>query len=193
MDVALVGASVLENQAAGTSVGVFSTGDPDAGDSFSYNYSFVAGAGSADNASFTISGNRLKTSAAFDFETKSSYSIRVRTTDSGARSFEKRSRSASATDVGGSFGYSLVAGAGLEDKGAFTVSGTRLKTNEIVNMATVSEVSRAGRAPTVLRAVDRHRIARALARGHTPARVGRRARFGWCPVPATPRAARRIG
>src|SRR5438874_9716632 len=95
MDVALVGARVLENQAAGTSVGVFSTSDRDAGDSFSY--SFVAGASSADNASFTISGNRLKTSAAFDFETKSSYSIRVRTTDSGARSFEKRSRSASAT------------------------------------------------------------------------------------------------
>jgi len=87
MDVALVGARVLENQAAGTSVGVFSTSDRDAGDSFSY--SFVAGASSADNASFTISGNRLKTSAAFDFETKSSYSIRVRTTDSGARSFEQ--------------------------------------------------------------------------------------------------------
>jgi hypothetical protein len=86
-ELALAGASVSENQPAGTTVGTLSTNDPDAGDSF--NYSLVAGAGSADNASFTIGGSTVKTNAAFDFETKSSYSIRVRTTDSGALSFEK--------------------------------------------------------------------------------------------------------
>ncbi len=70
----------------GTTVGTLSTADPDVGDTQSY--SLVAGTGSTDNASFTITGTSLKTNAAFDFETKSSYSIRVRTTDAGAF-FEK--------------------------------------------------------------------------------------------------------
>jgi gliding motility-associated-like protein len=49
----------------------------------------VAGAGSTDNASFSISAGVLKTTASFDFETKSSYSIRVRSTDVGGLFFEK--------------------------------------------------------------------------------------------------------
>ena len=50
----------------------------------------VAGAGSADNGSFTISGNELKTAESFNFEAKASYSIRVKTTDSGSAGFEKQ-------------------------------------------------------------------------------------------------------
>src|SRR5207245_1167797 len=63
------------------------TTDPDAGDTFTY--SLVGGTGATDNASFTIAGNQLKTAASFDFEAKSSYSIRARTTDAGGLFFEK--------------------------------------------------------------------------------------------------------
>ena len=70
---------VAENLPAATVVGTFITIDQDAGDT--HTYSLVAGAGSTNNASFSISGNKLATNASFDFETQSSYSIRVRTQD----------------------------------------------------------------------------------------------------------------
>jgi hypothetical protein len=78
--ITLSATSIDENQPAGTTVGVFSTTDPDVGDTFTY--TLVSGTGSTDNGSFTISGNSLNTAASFDFETKSSYAIRVRSTDS---------------------------------------------------------------------------------------------------------------
>ncbi|HLF76438.1 MAG TPA: cadherin domain-containing protein, partial [Dehalococcoidia bacterium] len=87
-DIALSAASVQENQPVGTTVGSLSTTDLDAGDTFTY--TLVSGAGSSDNGSFSINGNNLLTAASFDFETKSSYSIRVRTTDAGVLSFEKQ-------------------------------------------------------------------------------------------------------
>jgi VCBS repeat-containing protein len=83
----LSNSSVAENQPSGTTVGTFSTTDADAGDTFTY--TLVSGTGSTDNASFTISGNTLKTGAVFNYETKSSYSVRVRTTDSGSLYYEK--------------------------------------------------------------------------------------------------------
>jgi methionine-rich copper-binding protein CopC len=86
-DIALSNSSVPENKPAGTVVGTLSTTDPDAGDTFTY--SLVAGTGSTDNASFTISGSDLQTAGPFDFETKDSYSVRVRTTDSVGNTFEK--------------------------------------------------------------------------------------------------------
>ena len=86
-DISLSAATIPENQASGTVVGNFSTADPDAEDTFTY--SLVSGTGSTDNASFTISGNQLKTAATFDYETKSTYSIRVRTTDAGGLTFER--------------------------------------------------------------------------------------------------------
>jgi hypothetical protein len=51
----------------------------------------VAGAGDTDNASFQVVGDELQTAAVFDFESKSSYSIRLRVTDSGtpAASYEE--------------------------------------------------------------------------------------------------------
>ncbi len=39
----------------------------------------VSGSGSANNISFIIDGSNLKTATAFDYETKSSYSIRIQT------------------------------------------------------------------------------------------------------------------
>jgi VCBS repeat-containing protein len=86
-DIALSGAAVAEDQPSGTAVGNFTTTDQDAGDTFTY--TLVAGAGSGDNGSFQIVGDQLRTAAVFDAETKSSYSVRVRSTDSGGLFFEK--------------------------------------------------------------------------------------------------------
>lgn len=79
--------SINENQPVGTTVGTFNTSDQDAGETFTY--TLVSGVGSTDNASFTISNGELKTAAVFDFETKASYSVRVRVTDSASHSLEK--------------------------------------------------------------------------------------------------------
>ena len=43
----------------------------------------------ADNNAFTIEGDQLKIKASPDYETKSSYSIRLQTKDSGGLTFEK--------------------------------------------------------------------------------------------------------
>ncbi|MEY3333661.1 MAG: hypothetical protein RLZZ176_1961 [Cyanobacteriota bacterium] len=43
-----------------------------------------------DTALFTTSNNQLRANSVFDFETKNSYSIRVRTTDQNGLSFEKQ-------------------------------------------------------------------------------------------------------
>lgn len=86
-DVFLSAATVAENVATGTVVGTLSATDVDPGSTFTY--ALVSGTGDADNAAFAIDGSSLKTAAALDFETKSSYSIRVRATDEGGLSVEK--------------------------------------------------------------------------------------------------------
>ena len=95
-DIALSSSSVAENQSSGTTVGTFSTTDPDTGNTFTY--TLVSGTGDTDNASFTIESGVLKTAASFDYETKSSYSIRVRSTDQGGLSTDK-TFTISVTDV----------------------------------------------------------------------------------------------
>ena len=80
--------TIAENVPIGTVIGSFSTIDPDASDTFTY--SLVSGAGSSDNAAFALSGNQLRTATSMDFESKASYSIRVRTTDAGGLSFESQ-------------------------------------------------------------------------------------------------------
>ncbi|MBL7189126.1 MAG: cadherin-like domain-containing protein [Phycisphaerae bacterium] len=86
-DIQLDSTSVAENQPIGSVVGRISTTDPDTGDTFTY--SLVSGTGDEDNASFTISGDQLLTGEVFDFETKNSCSIRVRTTDNDGLSYEE--------------------------------------------------------------------------------------------------------
>jgi hypothetical protein len=54
-----------------------------------FTYTLVPGSGATDNASFTIDGSTLKTAASFNFATKSSYSVRIRTTDQGGLTFGK--------------------------------------------------------------------------------------------------------
>ncbi len=79
--------TVAENKPIGTVVGTLGTDDEDVPESF--NYALVSGVGSADNNMFAISGDKLVTNASFDFETRTTYNVRVRTTDSGAHSIEK--------------------------------------------------------------------------------------------------------
>jgi len=85
--VALSATTVSENAASGTTVGTLSATDIDASETFTY--ALVSGTGSTDNASFSVSGTTLSTAAVFDFETKSSYSVRVRVTDAGGLTFER--------------------------------------------------------------------------------------------------------
>jgi len=84
---ALSAATVAENESAGTVVGTFSTTDDDTGDT--HTYTLISGTGDTDNASFTIDGDSLKTAAVFDYETQSSYSIRVKTDDGNGGTFQQ--------------------------------------------------------------------------------------------------------
>jgi hypothetical protein len=79
--------TIAENLPSGTAIGTFSSIDPDSGSSFTY--SLVAGAGADDNGSFVIVGDQLQSNTAFNFEAKSSFSIRVRTTDQTNLVFER--------------------------------------------------------------------------------------------------------
>jgi ligand-binding sensor domain-containing protein/Ca2+-binding RTX toxin-like protein len=78
-EIVLAPSWVLEDSPAGTSVGQLTARDATPGDTFTY--TLVPGEGGADNASFTIVGDELRTAAAFDYETRAAYSIRVRATD----------------------------------------------------------------------------------------------------------------
>jgi mRNA-degrading endonuclease HigB of HigAB toxin-antitoxin module len=171
-DIVLSDNTVLDHQPVNTVVGTLSSTDPDVGDIFTY--SLVSGTGSTDNASFNISGNQLRTSAIFDFNTKSSYSIRLRTTDAGSAFFEKiftiivtssnsaptdislssnsiaenqpanstvGNLSATDPDVGETFVFTLVSGAGSTDNGSFNILGTQLRANSPLNYEVKSSYS----------------------------------------------------
>ncbi|WP_442506615.1 hypothetical protein SH528x_005469 [Novipirellula sp. SH528] len=75
----LLSNTVPENEPIGTLVGLLKTSDVDS--SSIQTYSFVTGLGDSDNAQFSIVGHQLVTAASFNFEAKSSYSVRIRTTD----------------------------------------------------------------------------------------------------------------
>ncbi len=86
-NIALSNSTIVENSAA--AIGTFATTDPDAGETFTY--SLVTGTGSTDNTLFKVTGNALSalTASSLNFETKPSYSIRIRTTDNRQGFFEK--------------------------------------------------------------------------------------------------------
>ncbi len=86
-DITLDNAAIEENNSVDDVIGNLSSTDVNSGDS--HTYMLVAGTGDTDNASFNISGSELRASEAFDFETKSSYSIRVQTDDGNGGTFEK--------------------------------------------------------------------------------------------------------
>ncbi len=79
--------TVSENAALGTVIGVLSTATVP---SFApYTYTFIGGPGSTDNAAFSIVGNQLRLNTALDFETKSTYSVRVRSLGTPSFAVEK--------------------------------------------------------------------------------------------------------
>ena len=75
-DIALSNSSVIENQAIGTTIGTLTTTDSEVGDTHTYSF-----CGGANDASFSIAGDALKTAAIFDYEAKNSYAICLRTND----------------------------------------------------------------------------------------------------------------
>lgn len=87
-DISLSATSINENVAGNSIIGTLSTTDADAGDT--HVYSLVSGTGDTDNSSFSISGTNLLINNSPDFETKSSYSVRIQTddgTDTYAKAF----------------------------------------------------------------------------------------------------------
>jgi hypothetical protein len=85
-NITLSSSSVDENEPTGTTVGTLSAQDPDASDTATF--ALVSGTGDTDNASFSVVGTALKTTAAFNYELKSIYSIRLSATDAGGASYE---------------------------------------------------------------------------------------------------------
>lgn len=86
-DLAISQTTVAENVVSGTTVGELTTVDGNSGDVFVY--ALVSGEGDTDNGSFAIAGTQLRTGSAVNFETKNSYTIRVRSTDVGGLSVDK--------------------------------------------------------------------------------------------------------
>ena len=78
-DILLSNDTIDENMPVNSIVGIFSTVDPNADDIFTY--SLVAGEGDADNGSFNILNDQLRSSEIFNYEQKNAYSIRVQTKD----------------------------------------------------------------------------------------------------------------
>ena len=83
--------SIAENTSTtnAVEVGTLSAADLDDGDT--HGFSLVAGGGDADNSSFDITGNKLQVRSGVDLdhETQDSYSVRVRTTDSGGLTLDR--------------------------------------------------------------------------------------------------------
>jgi hypothetical protein len=171
-DLNLSNSSLPENAGANAVVGTLSTLDPDVGDTFTY--SLVAGAGSANNGLFNITGNQLRANASFDFEAGSTYSVRLRTTDAGGLFFEKQftitvtnvnetptdlnlsnsslpenaginfvigNFSTVDPDAGDTFTYTLVAGTGSTDNGAFNIAGNQLRASNSFDFETQNSFS----------------------------------------------------
>ena len=86
-NISLSSSSFNENINNGSTVAELSSSDPDSSDT--HTYSFISGSGDTDNNSFTIDGSSLKIKASPDYETKSSYSIRLQTTDNIGETFAK--------------------------------------------------------------------------------------------------------
>lgn len=71
--------SIPENNAPGGLVGILGTRGWGYGATF--RYELVPGTGDADNAAFAIQGDQLRAATRFNFERRSSYTIRVRSTE----------------------------------------------------------------------------------------------------------------
>jgi hypothetical protein len=86
-DILLSATSIGENEPAASTVGTLSATDEDSGDT--HTYSLATGLGDTDNGSFAVAGSALRTNAAFDYEAKRSYSLRLQVMDGEGASFQK--------------------------------------------------------------------------------------------------------
>jgi len=87
LDLSISTSNFDEKIKSGSVVATLSTKDPDVNETFTY--ALVSGNGDSDNKAFTIHGDQLKIVDSPDFKKKSSYSIRLQSTDSGDLSFAK--------------------------------------------------------------------------------------------------------
>jgi len=125
-DILLSSSSIAENSAIGSVVGTMSAVDAQGG---TITFSLVSGDGSTDNNSFSISGNQLLTAVALNYETKSSYSIRIRATDSTDLTYEE-TFTISVTNVNEApFNISLSSAAIAENNEINAVIGTLSSTD----------------------------------------------------------------
>ncbi|WP_316790812.1 MBG domain-containing protein [Pedobacter frigoris] len=76
--VTLAAVTLYENSAAATNAGTLNSTSDDPTATFTY--TLVSGTGDTDNALFSISGNRINTTASLNFENKPVYKVRVRST-----------------------------------------------------------------------------------------------------------------
>ena len=79
--------SINENINAESVIATLATSDQDISDT--HTYELVTGNGDIDNSFFTIDGNQLKINSSPNYEAKSTYSIRLKTTDNSGLSFEE--------------------------------------------------------------------------------------------------------
>ena len=85
-DISLTNSSAAENS-SGVSFGTLSTTDPDTSDTFTYSVT-----GGTDASSFEIGSNnnlKFKSTVSANFETKSSYSVTITSTDAGSNTIAK--------------------------------------------------------------------------------------------------------
>ncbi|WP_230971554.1 cadherin domain-containing protein [Nitrogeniibacter aestuarii] len=122
--VSLSNSTVAENTdtSAGYSVGSLSTTDPDAGDSFTYTI-----VGGADQAVFSIGGagsnELILTDGTLDFETQSSYSVIVRSTDAGGLTRDE-TFTVTVTDLNEAPGFTSSPVTGATEDAAYSYSIT---------------------------------------------------------------------
>lgn len=86
-DISLSSASIDSGDPVNTVVGTLSTTDADAGDS--HTYSLACTTPGDDDASFNISGSSLRSSEIFNYDTKSSYAICIKTDDGDSGTYDK--------------------------------------------------------------------------------------------------------
>ena len=125
-DMSLSNSTIAENAGANAVVGVFSATDPDSGETFTY--TLVSGEGDSGNSLFNIAGNTLRANSSFDYETgPTTYSIRVKVTDSGGLSHEEQF-TINVTDANEAPTLTLSNGAGALDP---TFSGDGIVTTDL--------------------------------------------------------------
>jgi LPXTG-site transpeptidase (sortase) family protein len=89
-EIRLSGNKINENQLGGTVLGSILITDPDMGDTHTLSLVDTLACPGTDNASFSIIEDELTSVAVFDYETKDTYSICIRATDSGGLSLDER-------------------------------------------------------------------------------------------------------